>query len=254
MTHVVPCPSCRHPLQVRPDLLGRSVRCPACQAVFEAALPPSAESASPVVPTLSLDDGSDSVPAVPARNLWGAVEIESSGGGAPPPLPPARTPDPEPRPRPRSRDDELIRCPECGARLSAGSPRCVRCGARPDEDDRPRGRRPRREESEPHRGTAVLTIGVLSLVFSVCAPIGLTLGIVAWVMGQGDLAKMRRREMDREGQGPTTGGWICGIIGVGLSVIFGLITLLMFFAWSQENDGWNIRNPPNNGNWPAQRF
>jgi hypothetical protein len=105
---------------------------------------------------------------------------------------------------------------------------------RPGRADRPRGRRSRREE-ELHRGGAVLTLGVLSLVLSLCAPVGLTLGIIAWVMGQGDLTKMRRRAMDPEGQGATTAGWICGIIGVALSAIFLMLSILWFLARVEES-------------------
>src|SRR5260370_40368383 len=195
MNHVVPCPSCSHKLSVPDEVVGRTVRCPVCQTAFEAAAPSGP--APPPVPPLSLDDAAaPEAPALP-RNLWGAVEIEASGG-APPPLPRASDPDPPERPRPRRRDEDArARCPECGARMPAGAPCCVRCGVRPDRDDRPRGRRSRREE-EPHRGGAVLTLGVLSLVLSFCAPVGLALGIIAWGMGQGDLTKIRRRRMAPE--------------------------------------------------------
>src|SRR5262249_56618418 len=100
-----------------------------------------------------------------------------------------------------------------------------------------------RPDAEPHRGGGVLTLGVLSLVFSVVAPIGLTLGIIAWVMGQGDLEKMRRGEMDRQGQGTTTGGWVCGMIGVILSAILGLV-LLMWFLSHLDEDDYRYRRVP----------
>src|SRR5437868_2891551 len=97
MSNVVSCPSCHHPLSLPAELLGRSVRCPVCKTAFEAAAPPTP--APPVVPALSLDDdGAAPEPAAPRRNLWGAVEVGSSGGAPPPP----RAPDPEaepPRPR-----------------------------------------------------------------------------------------------------------------------------------------------------------
>jgi hypothetical protein len=41
-----------------------------------------------------------------------------------------------------------------------------------------------------------------------CVP----LGLIAWVMGHADLAAMRRKEMDRAGEGTTRAGMICGII------------------------------------------
>ena len=82
----------------------------------------------------------------------------------------------------------------------------------------------------------MLTLGILSLVLSVCAPIGLALGIIAWVMGQGDASKIRRREMDRAGQGMTTGGLICGIFGVALSMIFGLASFVYIVAMIEETE------------------
>lgn len=43
---------------------------------------------------------------------------------------------------------------------------------------------------QPHRGTMILVFGILGLI--VCMP----LGIVAWVMGSGDLKKMNAGLMD----------------------------------------------------------
>src|SRR5260370_1321628 len=103
MNHVVPCPSCSHKLSVPDEVVGRTVRCPVCQTAFEAAAPSGP--APPPVPPLSLDDAAaPEAPALP-RNLWGAVEIEASGG-APPPLPRASDPDPPEPPRPRRRDED----------------------------------------------------------------------------------------------------------------------------------------------------
>ncbi len=66
---------------------------------------------------------------------------------------------------------------------------------------------------QPHRGSAILVLGILSLL--TCAP----LGIIAWVMGSRDLAAMRQGRMDRSGEGITQAGQILGIIG---SVFFAL--------------------------------
>ena len=94
-----------------------------------------------------------------------------------------------------------------------------------DEDYRQSGRsRYRRElprrDSEPHRGSLILVLGIISLVFvflSMCyglgVLVGLPLGITAWVLGNGDLRKIKNNEMDPEGLGMTQAGWICGIIG-----------------------------------------
>ena len=66
---------------------------------------------------------------------------------------------------------------------------------------------------KPHRGTLILVLGILGLV--VCGP----LGIAAWVMGNTDLERMRRGEMDRSGEGTTKAGRTCGIIAVVLMCI-----------------------------------
>jgi hypothetical protein len=78
-----------------------------------------------------------------------------------------------------------------------------------------------RRDCEPHRAGLVLTLGVVSLVLlAFCGPIGLGLGIAAWVMGHGDLRKMRFGEMDPEGLTSTQGGWVCGILGTLLNVLW----------------------------------
>lgn len=66
---------------------------------------------------------------------------------------------------------------------------------------------------KPHRGGLILTFGILGLV---CCGV---FGIVAWVMGNGDLREMAAGRMDPAGQGMTQAGKICGIIGVVLNVI-----------------------------------
>src|SRR5262249_21073957 len=48
-------------------------------------------------------------------------------------------------------------------------------------EDRPRRRKSRRRDAAPHRGSLILTLGILSLV--VCHP----LGLFAWIMGNNDL-------------------------------------------------------------------
>src|SRR5205085_1968353 len=76
-----------------------------------------------------------------------------------------------------------------------------------DNDEDYRRDWPPRPSLQPHRGAAVLTLGILSLVMS-CFP----LGIAAWVMGNADLRAMHRGRMDPSGEGTTQAGRICGII------------------------------------------
>jgi predicted Zn finger-like uncharacterized protein len=148
--------------------------------------------------------------------------------------------------------DELlgkkVKCPTCGTNFNAelaepspapspeprrplGPPPGVR-RPREDEDvyeDDPgeaalgRPRRQRRD-ARPHRGPLILGLGILSIV---C--LFQFLGPIAWVMGHHDLAEMRSGRMDREGEGLTNAGRICGIVGTVLLVpclCFGILALI----------------------------
>jgi hypothetical protein len=75
---------------------------------------------------------------------------------------------------------------------------------------------------KPHRGTLILVLGILGLVIC-CAP----LGIVAWVMGTGDLKEMDAGTMDPSGHGNTQAGKICGMIGTILAIIGLIIGILV---------------------------
>lgn len=73
---------------------------------------------------------------------------------------------------------------------------------------------------QPHRGTAVLVLGILGLVLC------FILGIVAWVMGNTDLAEMDAGRMDPSGRSITQAGKICGMISVFLQIAVLVIWLL----------------------------
>jgi len=70
----------------------------------------------------------------------------------------------------------------------------------------------------------ILVFGILSLI--VCMP----LGIVAWVMANGDLKKMDAGLMDPEGRGNTQAGKICGMISVFLSLAGCVVWFLLMFV------------------------
>ena len=79
---------------------------------------------------------------------------------------------------------------------------------------------------EPHRGTLILVLGILSLVLC-----GFFTGIPAWIMGKGDLEKIQAGQMDPEGQGMTKAGMICGMICCILyAVVIGGVILLMILG------------------------
>ena len=66
---------------------------------------------------------------------------------------------------------------------------------------------------QPHRGTMILVLGILSLV---CCQL---LGPVAFFMGNGDLKAMDEGRMDPQGRDLTNIGKILGIIGSVLLVV-----------------------------------
>lgn len=77
---------------------------------------------------------------------------------------------------------------------------------------------------KPHRGTMVLVMGILSIVF---CPF---LGIFAWMMGAADLREMKSGRMDKSGEGHTQAGYICGIIGTvlfAIQVVFILLYIVL---------------------------
>ncbi len=86
----------------------------------------------------------------------------------------------------------------------------------------------------PHRGTAILVLGIVGLVvglfgsFCCCifGIVGCICGIIAWVMANKDLKEMAAGTMDPTGRGTTQAGKICGIISVILGIVVFFISLL----------------------------
>jgi hypothetical protein len=144
------------------------------------------------------------------------------------------------RPLPRDLDVSFRLCPRCQGRLRRGAVRCSACGLVLDEDEDgpPWGgshRVPMRFDCEPHRGRLISVMGTVSVMcgaLALCVGVpslpGLALGVAAWVMGNGDLDKMRLGVMDPEGLGSTKNGRDCGIVGTVLSCLFGIGWLLYF--------------------------
>ena len=77
---------------------------------------------------------------------------------------------------------------------------------------------------EPHRGVLILIFGILG--FAPCLPFG----IIAWIMGKGDLNKMAAGLMDDKGAGMTKVGMILGIIALCLDVLALLGMSMLFFG------------------------
>jgi hypothetical protein len=80
----------------------------------------------------------------------------------------------------------------------------------------------------PHRGGAVLALGIIGLmVCCIC-------GIIAWSMGSADLREMAAGRMDRSGEGMTSAGKICGMISVIMAVIISLVYIFAIAAASSS--------------------
>ncbi|MDG2186197.1 MAG: DUF4190 domain-containing protein [Mariniblastus sp.] len=88
----------------------------------------------------------------------------------------------------------------------------------------PSGGTPGQRNLQPHRGTLVLILGIMGLVFNVCC----IPGILAWIFGASDLKQMQAGTMDREGEGLTKAGYIMGIIGTCLVIVGVLIYVVIF--------------------------
>ena len=70
----------------------------------------------------------------------------------------------------------------------------------------------------------ILTMGILAMFCNVF----LIQGIVAWVMGSGELKKMKAGLMDRSGETLTMVGMIFGIIWTVLPLLFLLMYVIFF--------------------------
>jgi predicted Zn finger-like uncharacterized protein len=268
MSTIVACPSCSDKLRVPDELQGQKVRCPSCSTTFDAvATPPGEDRGSKIedrgtsppaseapgtsngwkeLPLELAGDGPAPAPPSPPATpgLVGAVEIklslddEESGSprrdvpmSPPESEPPAQPERPVPPPRLADEHDDLRTCPSCGKSLHRDATRCYHCGESLGRMPR-LTRDPVRRDCEPHRGSVILTLGIISLVtVAIClAPVGVALGLTAWIMGGADLRKIRAKQMDPEGYGTTQAGWVCGIIGTALNTLVTLGCALYFLA------------------------
>jgi hypothetical protein len=83
----------------------------------------------------------------------------------------------------------------------------------------------------PHRGPMILTFGILGALTCSFPLLGI-FGIIAWVLGKRDLDLIRKGRMDREGEQLTKTGYILGIVGTILFLLYVLLiaAYIAFFA------------------------
>ena len=78
--------------------------------------------------------------------------------------------------------------------------------------------------TEAHRGGLILALGIISIVGCNCC---LVPGILAWILGAGDLSKIKAGRMDPSGESTTRVGMILGIVSTGLAILVGLFYFAM---------------------------
>jgi hypothetical protein len=186
----VKCPACQTKFAIAANSAGQTIACPQCQTMMRlpASLGPK--------------------PADPG-----------TAAGPPPMLPP-----PLPPPIPELDEEPYRPAPAPSRSLSRRRRDEEDDDDRDDDrddddyDDRPRRRR-RQRRGEPHRGTTILVLGILAIL-GIAWPV---LGPMAWIMGKGDLAKIREGTMDPEGQSNTQVGYVMGIIA---TCLYGSIMVL----------------------------
>ncbi len=240
MPIIIACPSCGGKLRVADALRGQKVRCPTCNHTFDSPpefgppdAPPRPLQDLPLELTLDEPSSPPSILQTDTPGLVGAVELQPSTDH--PPDSPVPASSPEPKRRPRLRDE----------RLEWDVPDLRRMGPRRD--------------AEPDRGSTVLALGIISLaglmvwcipfLGMIMVPICASLGLAAWIMGQIDLRKMKRGQMDDNGRGMTQAGWICGILGTVLNCLLMLgCGLIIGGIWYSE-----MSRPPNTRPVPITR-
>ena len=227
MPDVIDCPSCGRKLRRPEGLAGGLAQCPKCATTFPFATddpPPLPDEWPSEALPLARRDGDD----LPLTLEDETAPPRKVKGLPPPPLP--LKPVPIPAVPVVDADSPRQPCPYCGEPLQSYLRRCPSCGQRLDDDGSDEGAPLRRRDLEPHRGSLVLTLGVISIcagptcVFSL---IGLPLGVAAWIMGQADLRKINSNLMDPEGRANTHTGWICGVLGTLVSTLWLLCCGLM---------------------------
>lgn len=204
----VHCPKCEKTLKVADAAAGTKVRCPACKAVV--AVPQQEEEFEQ--PDEEFETPDEELPA-PDQEGYGVTESPKAG---------KRRDEPASSRKKRAADDDDG---GYGIDESDAQERKTRKKKKRRKDDDAYGDMRRKTRQEPHRGVIVLLLGILSIVFSCACLLSWALGYAAMNMAATDLEKMERGSMDPAGQGMTTTGKICGMLGCALALILGLVAV-----------------------------
>lgn len=215
------CPGCQRLLRVPDEHAGKQARCPACNTIY---VVPGGAAESPEKAAPDADD--QWFMKTPEGQVYGPVtkseldrwlaegrisaECMLRAGG-----------DADWRPA-DERYGVLTRQPHVASPASAtvSSPAHV---ASAGPISRMEGSRRAGSYLVPHRGGIILTLGILSWVFS--CPI---FSVMAWVMGASDLREMRAGRMDSRGMGLTQAGHIMGVLYSLLWIVVLVVAIFVF--------------------------
>ncbi|HZZ77926.1 MAG TPA: hypothetical protein VFE62_05385 [Gemmataceae bacterium] len=101
-----------------------------------------------------------------------------------------------------------------------------------DDIDDIRQHRINRNSLVPHRGTLILTLGLIGLVGGINCIIPVLLGPIVWGMARYDLQEMRAGRMDSAGESMTRTGMALGIIST-VCLLIGMTLACLFLIWGR---------------------
>ncbi len=196
MPMTIHCCHCGGMLQLHDEDAGKKIQCPMCSRAFTVHFGDETTSPAPSMPNLELSSDNAPLsrfhPSMEAEQSSSIVKLDAERLAPPP------------------NSD-----PKHGARRS---PRSV-----PGEEDD--------SAVSPHRGSLVLTLGILSLVFAWCPIAGWILSSHAMRIGSHDIEAMRKGTRDRYDNGMTQSGRILGHIGAIVSSFVAIFLGWMLFMY-----------------------
>lgn len=123
-------------------------------------------------------------------------------------------------------------CVNCGNKLENNAKFCTNCGTGVNKEELKVEEVNNNIQSDSSSGTASLVLGIISLILFCIPIIGLVLGIISMVLG-GNSKKGNNKSV----------GFVLGMAGTILNVVFSLFIILMFiFAFMDsdyEDDSYN---------------